>query len=200
MNKSVQSLDSIAPMRDGKNTEAMADPVQADLHKGKAHLQNNELSQAAAAFHNALLGYQERGDEQGVANASNQMGHVCLARKDYDQALGHYTRAWEICEKHGDPMSLLALSNQLVLVYRGQGDFKKAIDTCLDLLDRYFENNDPLGTVAILEQMADIYLVAGDKLKAADSYRTIASIHSNFKHKTIAQSFLEKARDLERAC
>jgi Tfp pilus assembly protein PilF len=52
--------------------------------------------------------------------------------------------------------------------------------------------------VAVLEQMADIYQMAGNKEKAADAYRTIASIHSNFKHKDIAQSYLDKAADLEK--
>ena len=85
--KSVQSLDSIAPMQEGKKAGASDDPIQGEFVKGKEFLEKNELSQAAAAFHNALLGYEEKGDDAGIANACNQMGHVCLARKDYDQAL-----------------------------------------------------------------------------------------------------------------
>ena len=76
------------------------------------------MAQAAVAFHNALFGYEEKGDENGIANASNQLGHVCLARKEYEQAKRHYQRAWEICEKLQDPMSLIALSKSY-LVYRG---------------------------------------------------------------------------------
>jgi tetratricopeptide (TPR) repeat protein len=198
MSKSVQSIQSIAPMQDGQNTKT-ADPVQADYEKGKEYLQKQELSQAAVAFHNALVGFQQREDQQGIANASNQMGHVCLAKREYDQALGHYNRAWEICEKLHDPMSLLSLSNQLVLVHRGRGQFKNAISICLDLLEKYHDNNDPRGTVAVLEQMAEIYIEAGEQAKAADTYRTIASIHANFKHKNIAQGYLQKAQDLEKA-
>jgi tetratricopeptide (TPR) repeat protein len=196
MSKSVQSIQDIAPMQGGKSS----DPVQADYEQGKDLLQKEELSQAAVALHNALLGYQQREDQSGIANASNQMGHVCLAKKDYDQALSHYSRAWEICEKLHDPMSMLALSNQFVLVYRGQGQFKKAIGICLDLLEKYHDNNDPQGTVAVLEQMTEIYLEAGEQAKAADAYRTIASIHANFKHKNIAEGYLQKAKDLEKAC
>jgi tetratricopeptide (TPR) repeat protein len=198
MSKSVQSIQSIAPMQDGKNAEA-ADPVQADYEKGKELLQKEELSQAAVALHNALIGYQQKEDQRGIANASNQMGHVCLAKREYDQALSHYNRAWEICEKLHDPMSILALSDQMILVYRGQGHFKKAIGICLDLLEKYHENNDPQGTVAVLEQMAEIYLEAGEQAKAADTYRTIASIHANFKHNNIAEGYLQKAKDLELA-
>jgi tetratricopeptide (TPR) repeat protein len=200
MSKTVQPMQAIAPMQDGKKPEAPVDPVQADYNKGKEFLQKNELSQAAVAFHNALIGYQEKGDQQGIANASNQMGHVCLARGEYDHALAHYNRAWEICDKLDDPMSMLALSKQFILVYRGQGQFKKAITVCLDLLDKYHGNNDPQGTVNVLEQMAEIYIKAGDKEKAADTYRTVASIHANFKHKNIAEGYLQKAREIEKVC
>ena len=196
MSTSVQSIQDIAPIQKGKGTGAV-DPVQADYDKGKELLGKDELAQAAVALHNALLGYEQKEDQQGIANASNQMGHVCLARKEYDQALKHYSRAWEICEKLHDPMSLLALSNQLILVYRGQGEFQKAKGICLDLLDRYHANNDPRGTVDVLEKMAEIYLEAGDPAKAADAYRTIASIHANFKHKNIAEGYMRKAKDLE---
>jgi len=195
--KSIQSLDNIAPMQEEKETGTSNDPIQEDFRKGKEHLQRNELSQAAAAFHNALVSYEEKGDDPGIANASNQMGHVCLAGQDFDQALKHYDRAWAICEKLGDMMSLLALSNQYVQVFRGKGDYTKAISLCLDILDKHFDNNDPQGAVSILEQMAEIYLEEGNKEKAADAYRTIASIHANFKHKNIAESFQEKANNLD---
>jgi tetratricopeptide (TPR) repeat protein len=197
MSKTVQPIQSIAPMQGGKKRES-SDPVQADYEKGKEFLQKNEISQAAVALHNALIGYQEKEDEQGIANASNQMGHVCLACGEFDQALVHYNRAWEICEKLHDTMSMLALSNQFVKVYRGQRQFKMAVNVCLDLLDRYHGNNDPRGTVTVLEQMVEIYIEAGDKEKAADTYRTIASIHANFKHKNIAEGYLLKANEIEK--
>jgi tetratricopeptide (TPR) repeat protein len=198
MSKSVQSIQSIAPMQGGEKSKVSVDPIKADYEQGKEFLLKNEIAQAAVAFHNALIGYQEQGDQQGIANASNQMGHVCLARGEYDQALNHYNMAWEICDTLHDSMSKLALLKQFVLVYRGQRQFKKAIAACLDLLDSYHHNNDPQGTVTVLEQMAEIYLEDGDTIKAADSYRTIASIHANFKHKNIAEGYLQKVKELEK--
>jgi tetratricopeptide (TPR) repeat protein len=197
MSKTVQPIENIVPMPGGKKGGGSVDPLQAEYEKGKELLQKNDFPQAAAALHNALLAYQEKGDQRGIANASNQMGHVCLARREYDQALVHYQRAWEICDKLDDPMSLLSLSKQFVEVYRGQRQFKKAITTCFELLDKYHENNDPQGTVNVLEQMAEIYLDGGEKDKAVDAYRTIASIHANFKHKNIAEGYLQKAREIE---
>jgi tetratricopeptide (TPR) repeat protein len=195
-NSTLQSIDNIAPV-DGKKKSS--DPAQAQYDEGKEFLEKKEVAQAALAFHNALLAFEEKDDQNGIANASNQLGHVCLQRLEYENALKHYQRAWDICEKQDDPMSLIALSNQLVSVRQGLKQYPEAIKLCLDLLESYDLNNNPQGVVDTLERMAAIYLEAGDKAKAADGYRTIASIHAKFKHKNIAESYMEKAQTLEEA-
>ncbi|MEN8200084.1 MAG: hypothetical protein ABFR63_08430, partial [Thermodesulfobacteriota bacterium] len=108
-----------------------------------------------------------------------------------------YQRAWDICERFNDPMSLLALSKQFVLIHREAGEYAKAIDLCLDMIDTHHGNNDPAGTVEAMETMAEIYQEQGEKKKAADVYRSIASIHANFKHQNFAKRFEEKAAALE---
>jgi hypothetical protein len=50
-----------------------------------------------------------------------------------------------------------------------------------------------------MEKMVDIYLLADQKDKAADTCMTIASIHRNFKHAGIAESFEKKAAELKEA-
>lgn len=197
MSDPIQNINNIAPIaEDNKNSEDV-DPVQVEYIEGKALLEKNELGLAAVALHNALLGFEEQNNKEGIANASNQLGHVCLQREDYDNALLHYQRAEEIVSEMNDPMSLLALSKQLILVYIGTEQYKQAIERCLDLLDLYQANNNPKGTVEIMEQMAEIYVTSGDKASAVDAYRTIASIHRNFKHEKIAADFLKKAKKLE---
>jgi tetratricopeptide (TPR) repeat protein len=155
------------------------------------------LAQAAVSLHNALLGYEEKGDKGGVANASNQLGHVCFAKEDFTSAEKHYLRAQELCRELGDQLSLFSLLKRFVEVYRGLKDYEKAVKLSFDILDTYYANNDPRGTVSALENLADIYLDAGQPDKAADSLRTIASIHRNFGHKSIADSFERKASELE---
>jgi len=191
----LQSIDTIAPL-EPKNS---SDPAQAQFEEGKGLLRKDELAPAALAFHNALLAFEEKGDQNGIANASNQLGHVCLRRLEYENALKHYQRAWEICEKQDDPMSLNALSGQLVQVYRGLKRFSEAVQLCLDMLDSYHRGNNPQGVVETLEKLAEVYLEAGEKAKAADGYRTIASIHARYKHKNIADRFMKKAQALEEA-
>jgi len=191
----LQSIDTIAPVEQKKPS----DPAQAQYEEGKEFLKKNELASAALAFHNALLAFEEKGDQNGIANASNQLGHVCLQRLEYEKALKHYQRAWDICEKQDDPMSLNALSSQLVQVYQGLKQFPEAVKLCLDMLDSYHRSNNPQGVVDTLEKMAAVYVAAGEKAKAADGYRTIASIHAKYKHQNIAERFMKKAQALEEA-
>lgn len=196
MSSKVQPLENIAPMT-GSQSGDQSDPVTKEYEEGKKFLENHEYGQAAVALHNALIGFEEKNDENGIANASNQLGHLCLARQEFANSLQHYQRALAICDKQNDRMSILSVQANIVAAYRGMGEFDKAIDVSFDILDLYQDNRDPQGSVTTLEGMAQIYLEAGDHTKAADAYRTIGSIHKNFKHDNIAVKYMEKAAELE---
>lgn len=196
MSNPIQSLDSIAPMDNGK-AKKESDPVKAEYEEGKAFFENKDYGQAAVALHNALVGFEEKHDESGIANASNQLGNVCLAREEYDSALKHYGRALEICDKSNDRMSILSVMAKMVEANKGLEKYDVAVTLCLEILDHYQDNRDPQGTVDTLEGMAEIYIQSGQKLKAADAYRTISSIHKNFKHDSSAAKFIAKAEALE---
>lgn len=195
MSGKVQSLDSIAPMSQAE-TSSGNDPVTVEYEQGKKCLENKEYGQAAVALHNALVGYEDKKDENGIANASNQLGKLCVEKGDFEKSLNHFQRALEICDKHYDRMSILAVMHQMVKAHRGLEDNDKALETCLDILDHYHDNRDPQGTVVTLEEMAEIYIAKGENSKAADAFRTISSIHKNFNHSNIAAEYLEKASKL----
>ena len=195
MADTLQSIDNIGPV--GKPQVAKtSDPVQAEYEEGKKYLANQQYGQAAVALHNALVGYREREDETGIANASNQLGDVCLGRDEYGNALQHFERALAICDKSNDRMSILSVMNKIVEVRAKLNQYDQAIADCLVILDHYHDNRDPQGTVTILEKMAEIYLQAGNSDKAADAYRTVASIHKNFRHDSMAAKFMAKADEL----
>ncbi len=198
MSNTIQNINEISPMAEGQNKAAATDPVQAEYEQGKTLLERNETGPAAVALHNALLGFEENDNDNGIANASNQLGKVCVQRGEYEKALKHFQRAEEICRKLQDPLSLAALSRQFILVYTETERYKEAISRCLDLIELYQRNNDPKGTVEIIENMADIYVRSGELAKAADAYRTIASIHRNFKHEKTAGQYIDKAEELEK--
>lgn len=191
----LQSLDSIGPLGGGK-ADGSKDPVTKEYEEGKRFLDQQEYSLAAVALHNALVGYEKKGDEAGVANACNQLGHACLARREFASALKNYERALAICEKANDRMSILAVSKQIIAAQKGLKQYDKAIAICLDMLGHYQDNRDPQGSVTTLDEMAEIYMSGGQREKAADTYRTIAAIHRNFRHDTLAAGYLKKATEL----
>ena len=193
----INSITDAAAAQDNAAEKDTRSQSQIDYEEGRGYVERGETSLAAVSLHNALRGFEEEDNKEGVANASNQLGHVCLQREEFEKALEHYQRAWEICEDRGDHMSLQAISLQLVEVHVGLKDYRRSLDVCLDLLDEYHKNNDPGGSVRVMERMADVYLASGDTKKAADTYETIASIHGNFKHDKIAETFRQKAAELK---
>jgi tetratricopeptide (TPR) repeat protein len=124
------------------------------------------------------------------------LGQVCFGRQEYASALSHYQQALSICEKCNDRMSVLAVLQKIVQAHKALEQYDTAIEVCLQILDHYHDNRDPQGTVETLEEIADLYLRLDKNEKAADTYRTIASIHKNFRHENIAAGFMKKAAQL----
>lgn len=195
MTENLQTLDSIGTMG-ASPTAKPSDPLQADYEEGKRFFENKAYGQAAVALHNALVGFKERDDQAGIANASNQLGHVCFARGEYASSLKHYQQALDICDKSNDRMSMLAVLKKIVDAQKALKQYAPAISSCLTILDHYHDNRDPQGTVTTLEEIAELYLKLEQKEKAADTFRTIASIHKNFRHENIAAGFMKKAAQL----
>ena len=173
------------------------DPARADYNKGKELRAAGDEAQAASFFHNALVGFEQNGDDQGVANASDQLGDICAARQNHEKAIAHYQRAYTICDKENDMFSLIALQKKMGAAQRALKQYDKAVNIYLNVIDIYAGYNNPAGTVNVMEELEKLYLEMGERQKSADTYRTIASIHKNFKHNIQAQEFMDKAVQVE---
>jgi tetratricopeptide (TPR) repeat protein len=194
----IQPLNCLGPVATA--TGSGQDPdnqAKKDYTEGRKFLSNGEYTQAAIAFHNALRGFEEQGDQAGVANASDRLGDACLARDEYAMAIANYQRACDICEKEDDSFSVLALNKKMAIAYRKLGDQEKALELLYDTLEHYRLTNNPQGAVEALIAIAETYSEQGEKLKAADAYRSVASIHARFKHVRLAEEFNQRALSLE---
>ncbi len=193
----IQQLGDIRPMTEQKGAAKKTTPEQKEYEEGKRFLENGDFGQAAGALHSALISFEKKGDSNGIANACNQLGNLCLQKGNFADALNHYNRSYEICDAADDRMSIIAILQQRAAAYAGLQEYEKAVEDCLMIIAFHYDFRNPQGVVTVMEQMAEIYIQAGDKEKAVDTYRTIASIHANYKHKNIAQKFLDKAEELE---
>ena len=92
-NENIQPLESLKPMA-GESAGEDLDPARKDYLEGRKLHSQGEYTQAALAFHNALRGFEEQGDEQGVANAADRLGDACFARGEYAMAIANFRRAF----------------------------------------------------------------------------------------------------------
>ena len=196
-NENIQPLESLKPMAGESAGEDLA-PARKDSLEGRKLHSQGEYAQAALAFHNALRGFEEQGDEQGVANAADRLGDACFAREEYAMAIANFRRAFAVCEKEDDSFSQLSLNKKMAAAYRKLGDREKALELLFDMLEHYRLTNNPKGAVEVLVVIAEIYAEQGDRVRAADAYRSVASIHARFKHARLAAEFDQQAEALER--
>ena len=195
--ENIQPLSSLQPVT-GEPAGEDLDPARKDYLEGRKLYSQGDYAQAAQAFHNALRGFEEQGDEQGVANAADRLGDACLAREEYAMAIANYRRAFAVCEKEDDSFSQLSLNKKMAAAYRKLGDHEKALELLFDMLEHYRLTNNPKGAVEILVSIAETYAEQGDRARAADAYRSVASIHARFKQSRQAAEFNQRAEALER--
>ena len=195
--ENIQPLSSLQPVT-GEQAGEDLDPARKDYLEGRNLYSQGDYAQAAQAFHNALRGFEEQGDEQSVANAADRLGDACLAREEYAMAIANYRRAFAVCEKEDDSFSQLSLNKKMAAAYRKLGDHEKALELLFDMLEHYRLTNNPKGAVEILVSIAETYAEQGDRARAADAYRSVASIHARFKHSRQAAEFNQRAEALER--
>ena len=91
----------------------------------------------------------------------------------------------------------MALLKKMVVSRKALQQFDEAVKIYLNVIDIYSGYNNPAGTVAAMEELAELYLDMGQRQQSADTYRTIASIHKNFKHSLQHKEFLDKAAAVE---
>ena len=195
----IQPLSSIGPLNPEKDKEKEKtdNPARQDYLKGREMYTAGNYSEAAIAFHNSLKGFEEQGDDLGVANCSDRIGDTCMIMEEYGMAFENYERSLIICKKEKDSFSILSLHKKMAVVLRKMGRLDESMVLLFDMFDHYHLTNNPEGLVSVLTIMAEVYIAQGKLDKAVDAYRTVSSIHKNFKHKRRAEEFSRLADDLE---
>ncbi|MBU0909713.1 MAG: tetratricopeptide repeat protein [Proteobacteria bacterium] len=170
--------------------------ARLDYEEGLEFLKNKETAQAANMFHNALIGFEQEKDINGIANATDKLGDICAERRELDKAMQLYDRVISICQDQGDSISVFSIDKKKAKLHADCGKYEKAISMYLDIIDQYNAMRNPQGTVDTLETLAQVYLDAGKREKAADCLQTAAAIHEKYKHRKHAEDFMKRAEEL----
>ena len=86
--------------------------ARLDYEAGLEFLKNKETAQAANMFHNALIGFEQEKDINGIANATDKLGDICAERRDFDKASQHYDQVISICQDQGDSISVFSIDKK----------------------------------------------------------------------------------------
>jgi len=191
-NRQILPMAQAAP----PETSMEKEPAQLDYETGVRHLSEKDHSQAANAFHNAIVGFEQSDNQTGLANACDKLGDVCLLRGEHDKAFFYYERAFQICQEFDDLFSLLSLRKKLAASHRHLRRHGQAIGLYLDMLAIYEKINNPAGSVDVLTAIGETYEEMGQPGKAADAFATAASIHANFGHARQAEELQKRADTL----
>ena len=125
------------PDRRAEENRDPDDPVYLEYLEARGFLERGDYARAAMGFHNAMHGYEDRGDRAGMANASDRLGDACMGREEYGMALANYERAYRICVEEDDSFSQLALNKKMMQCCRKLGQLDRALAILDDMLEHY---------------------------------------------------------------
>jgi hypothetical protein len=72
MSTPIQNINTIGPSSKNEGDQDNMSQAQKDYEEGRGYVERGESALAAVALHNAIKGFEEEGNQEGIANASNQ--------------------------------------------------------------------------------------------------------------------------------
>ncbi|MEQ9373385.1 MAG: CHAT domain-containing protein [Coleofasciculus chthonoplastes F3-SA18-01] len=162
---------------------------QADrLFREGFHRQvRGNFERALGSFKDALLIYQEIGDNAGIGETLYHIGQVYEEIEDYDQALNYYQRFFLISSEVGidsrDRQALIVISNLYYTQARQlieKNQYREALDQFQQTLtiERKLRRKESEGY--ILYRMGFAYRSLGEYQLALESYQQLLSIRKEF--------------------
>jgi signal transduction histidine kinase len=133
---------------------------------------------AIKAAEQALLLSNHLNYHKGRADAENRLGIAYLRLYEFDTALTHFTREFEISNTHNYEHGVGRSINQLSKMYLKKGDYDEALQYAFKAKEIYIENNDEGNLGLIFNHIGNIYDEKADYGKAIEMYLESVSIRS----------------------
>lgn len=102
--------------------------IGTEYYNGWGHYAKGDYDQAIESFDFCYKRYVEIGDEQGAANATDNIGSMYSTRGEFAKALEYHTQGLEIRERIKDTLGLGASYNAIGIVHMSHGNYFQAIE------------------------------------------------------------------------
>jgi len=147
---------------------------------GKAYKNTGNEELAQNLLRESIVRAEKVGDEQGIAYALVELGHMALASKDYPKARKNYQQALAIFEKSGNPFKLYDVTSSLARVAMGEGLLEQA-ESLLQKAATYLdENTSPIQFNNLKFMRADLLAKRGEYPAAFELLRAAARERQRF--------------------
>jgi DNA-binding SARP family transcriptional activator/Tfp pilus assembly protein PilF len=126
----------------------------------------------------ALAAVQRLGDRDGLALVHQTLGHGCIQRGDYEDALAHYGQALMLCRQLGQRAAQGRAHTGLAFAFERQGQYRESLAHC--------------------DQALGLYEAIGDRMRQANTLNNIGWCHAQLQDYQQALACCERALTLHR--
>jgi tetratricopeptide (TPR) repeat protein len=139
------------------------------------------LSEAAAAYDEAIRRAVDLGDQRGAAVGKMQLGYVLLLQRRYIEALAAYEEAHQTFEYLGEPLTVAGAWHQIGMAHREAGQHEHAERAYRQSLAIRVQQGDVAGEAASLGELGNLYDSMGRSEDAVRCFRQAANIYARLQ-------------------
>ncbi|HPW66515.1 MAG TPA: tetratricopeptide repeat protein [Salinivirgaceae bacterium] len=165
---------------------------------GVAHYYLENYDRVLDNFKHALVIYRELNNLRGQTMLYYNVGEIYFEkRQDYERALYHYKKSYDIQLAIGDISGQSASLNRIGACYSALKNYDKAIYVQQQALQMSREINTPVQISAALKGLSSTYEKSGDYKNALKCYKEYTLIHDSLVSETNIQQVAKLKEEYE---
>jgi tetratricopeptide (TPR) repeat protein/serine phosphatase RsbU (regulator of sigma subunit) len=134
------------------------------------------FAKALEAYQKALAIFERIGDQQGIANCSNNIGIIHAAQGRYAEALEAFQKALIIRERISDQRGIADSYSSIGAIHYAQGRYAEALEAYQKALAIYERIGNQQGIAACYNNIGNIHYDQGRYAEALESYQKALAI------------------------
>lgn len=168
------------------------------INAGNLYSETSEYDKASGMFNDALVILQEllkttgnKRYKKGIAAAYNNIGQVNYMKKDYENALANFQKAFILKQEIGDKLPLASSYNNIGKVYMQMGKQEDAYEYLVHGLNVYKELGVRFGVQDSYDILSEFFEKKGDFKKALEYHKMYSDIKDSLLNETSTKQIAE---------